>query len=503
MMRQMRLHLFLVVMAPWAIAQVPSDIQAFRQEPHGDRSALVKGVVDGNGIRSIYYNTSQLARWPDGMAIEWPKGSGHNYFESALPVVGVRFRLPDSTTVTAIEGSALQGGWDRFFTTRYRSGFEAVPGYTGGARPTRIATSVNRDTWPPSWNGTWRWMDGVDTGHADFETFSVTDDAHCPDLGAPKGSYQPIVSDTTRFGLGLRMETRGLQWGRDSLAQDILFFVYDVVNLSDFDYDSAAIGLLAIPGVGSFQMSTPRQALSLSRSEDMIIASSPGGVGWPDNWKTHLVGLVVLETPAKAASDTVTAGIGSFAMHAKMDTSIAGFRLGNDSSLWHAMTSGIGDTVRADSAVSFVVASEPFALPKWSRRRFAVAYVLAIDRARLSRVAARAHQIAAAGYRFKSTASGVADDQQAGIPRSASLSQNYPNPFNPTTTIQYTTPSRLLVNLRVYNTLGQQIVVLQNGEQDAGFHQVRFDARALPSGLYFYRMQAGSYIETKKLLLVK
>jgi hypothetical protein len=503
MMRRVPLLTFLMTMAPWAIAQVPADIQSFRQEPHGDRSALLKGVLDGNSVRCIFFNTSQLARWPDGMGMEWPKGTGHNYIETASPAVGVRFKLSDSTTVTTVEGSALQGGWDRFFTTRYRSGFEAVPGYTGSGRTARIATSVDSYTWPPSWNGTWRWLDGVDTGHADFETYSVTDDAHCPDLGAPKGNYQPIISDTTRFGLGLRIETRGLQWNRDSLARDILFFVYDVINLSDFDYDSAAIGLAVIPGVGSFQMSTPRQALSLSASEDMIVASAPGGIGWPDNWKTGLMGLAVLETPVKAASDTVTAGIGSFSMHTKMDTSVAGFRFGNDSTLWHAMTSGIGDTVRADSAVSYIVASKPFALPKWSRRRFVVAYVLAFDRARLSRVAARAHQIAAAGYRFKSTASGVAVDRLTGIPRSASLFQNYPNPFNPSTTIRYGLPGRSPVTLTVFNTLGQQVSVLQNGEQDTGYHEVSFDGAHLPGGVYLCRIQAGGYAETKKMLLIK
>jgi hypothetical protein len=84
-----------------------------------------------------------------------------------------------------------------------------------------------------------------------------------------------------------------------------------------------------------------------------------------------------------------------------------------------------------------------------------------------------------------------------------SLSQNYPNPFNPLTTIRYGLPSRSHVTLTVINTLGQSVATLQNGEQDAGSHDVRFDGSHLPSGVYFYRMQAGTYTETKKLLLVK
>jgi len=84
-----------------------------------------------------------------------------------------------------------------------------------------------------------------------------------------------------------------------------------------------------------------------------------------------------------------------------------------------------------------------------------------------------------------------------------SLSQNYPNPFNPSTTIRYGLPARSLVTLAVFNTLGQQVAILQNGEQDAGYHEVKFDASGLSSGVYFYRLQAGGFVETRKFVLIK
>jgi hypothetical protein len=88
-------------------------------------------------------------------------------------------------------------------------------------------------------------------------------------------------------------------------------------------------------------------------------------------------------------------------------------------------------------------------------------------------------------------------------PRSYILGQNYPNPFNPGTTIRYGLPHRSAVQLNFFNTLGQQVAVLQNGEQEAGYHEVKFDASGLSSGVYFYRLQAGDFVSTKKLLLLK
>jgi len=83
------------------------------------------------------------------------------------------------------------------------------------------------------------------------------------------------------------------------------------------------------------------------------------------------------------------------------------------------------------------------------------------------------------------------------------LEQNYPNPFNPPTTIRYGLRNRLHVTLTVFNTLGQQVALVQNGEQEAGYHEVKFDGSWISSGVYFYRMQAGDFVATKRLLLVR
>ena len=89
------------------------------------------------------------------------------------------------------------------------------------------------------------------------------------------------------------------------------------------------------------------------------------------------------------------------------------------------------------------------------------------------------------------------------VPSAVRLEQNYPNPFNPTTAIRYALPQRTHVVLTIFNTLGQQVASLVNETQDAGQHEVRFEATGLASGVYFYRLRAGEYAETKRLILIR
>jgi hypothetical protein len=90
-----------------------------------------------------------------------------------------------------------------------------------------------------------------------------------------------------------------------------------------------------------------------------------------------------------------------------------------------------------------------------------------------------------------------------GVPVAYALSQNYPNPFNPSTMINFALPKSGNVSLKVYDILGREVSTLVDGNMNAGYHQVNFNASKLASGVYFYRLTAGDFVSVKKLMLLK
>ncbi len=97
----------------------------------------------------------------------------------------------------------------------------------------------------------------------------------------------------------------------------------------------------------------------------------------------------------------------------------------------------------------------------------------------------------------------ITNVNQIDEPLTYSLEQNYPNPFNPTTKISYQIPELSFITLKVYDVLGNEIITLVNEEKSVGSYEVQFDGANLTSGIYVYRIQAGSFIQTKKMIMLK
>jgi hypothetical protein len=101
------------------------------------------------------------------------------------------------------------------------------------------------------------------------------------------------------------------------------------------------------------------------------------------------------------------------------------------------------------------------------------------------------------------TSTPVSVEEQSTNPTTFALNQNYPNPFNPATSVEFAVSSLQFVSIRVFDLLGREVAVLVNAEQAPGTHKLTWDASALPSGVYLYRMNAGNFVETRKMVLTK
>ena len=94
-------------------------------------------------------------------------------------------------------------------------------------------------------------------------------------------------------------------------------------------------------------------------------------------------------------------------------------------------------------------------------------------------------------------------ESNSNIPKEYSLKQNYPNPFNPSTNIQYDLPKDNFVTIKIYDLLGKEVLILVNEEKTAGSYIISFNASNLSSGIYYYKIKAGSFEQVRKMILLK
>jgi photosystem II stability/assembly factor-like uncharacterized protein len=235
--------------------------------------------------------------------------------------------------------------------------------------------------------------------------------------------------------------------------------IYGLIRSTDYGatWKDVAINLPTIPGFGSLGWDSKGNAYA--GTTQGVLRSSDGGTSWVSvngSLPTSDVRCVVVN-----ARDHVYVGTGTSGV----------FRSTDSGSSWSKQNSGMTDsgvnTLAFDSD-GFLFAGTEYA-----------------------------------GVFRSTTSTDAISEHPAPLPIAVSLEQNYPNPFNPSTTIRYGLPKRSNVTLTVFNTLGQVVATLVNETQNAGHHDVKFEASGLASGVYFYRLQAGEYVATKKLLILK
>ncbi len=300
----------------------------------GNRLNRAKNVMSGNLVRTTYYNYGLVGNIGE-ISGEWPIGTGNEYVGDVSPLVGVEFVHPSGELIRSVctsDGPRASPdgppGGGTFWGFEPLKGFAAPP--VAGQDP-KVAMSNQPDTWPrywpdknitdslsrdpawvrdltdPGWPNAWNGYFGKNVSNADQECYFQMDDhadaewfQRTDDSGRVY-YYYPHAQDTARRGLGLRVAVRGLQWSH-FLAQDVIFWLYEITNISTHTYDKVTFGMVV--GTLSGGRGDSNDDLALFDLENDITYSwdsdDQGSSGWVPVSETRNVGYVgyaYLESP--------------------------------------------------------------------------------------------------------------------------------------------------------------------------------------------------------------
>ena len=277
----------------------------------GNHGETKKGYMDGNLVGTVYYNFGEVADWenePTRSGV-WPKGTNHTYVDGVAMIVQAETQAPDpanpSNTVTF---HPLETNYYEY--TRYDRSTGVTYGWwplTGYAARFQSSPAVSNDqtTWPPhwpdrpsDWDGYWSGYFGKGVLNADLETYFVFDDDEDREY-LLRYNYRPDAGDTSRGGLGMQVRTRGFQWSQ-VLAEDVIFWHYEITNMSTTDYTRTLFAQYVDWGIGGHDNSS-NNAGDYNKLLNISYAWSTVPRGNPGNWSpVGLSGYAFLESPGVA-----------------------------------------------------------------------------------------------------------------------------------------------------------------------------------------------------------
>jgi len=308
------LILFLLLTGISLYAQVDPQVQLYRDDQRGAFKYERESIMDGNLVRTLFKNTCEVAHWPFQPSGEWPKGTGHSYIDGVTVYIAASVKTATGQIVHPVE-SNYREYMDKDPVTGELWGLEPIPGYMN-PNYTKPAMSIDRQSWPDEWpkaafgwdypeadrqrwSHNWYGYFGLDQKNADFETYFVVDDNKDGEFHRAPFLYFPMAADSSWGGLGIRVEVRGFQWSH-VLAEDIIFWHYDIVNVSDYNYDSTCFGFYSDPGVGG--PSSGGDDVRYDKFLDLTYAWDHLGKGVPGGWITGYYGYAYLESPGNATN---------------------------------------------------------------------------------------------------------------------------------------------------------------------------------------------------------
>jgi hypothetical protein len=585
------------LLSPSLLSQVDSITQRYRDDLYGNPIYRRQAIINGNLVRTLFKNDGQIGTWPERPSGEWPVGSGHNYLDGGTPIVSARVETPAGAIHPA--ETSYREEVDQDPVTGLLWVMNPLPGYSN-PNSTKPAMSNDSLSWPEKWpaalnlpddwNGHWYGYFGKDVFNSDLEIFYVLDDTQDKEFTRTPYEYFPITSDSNRGGLGLRVEVRGFQWSNLAI-EDIVFWHYDVINISDYNYDSTAFGFYWDSGVGDLSDSYDDMA-SYDKKLDIAYSYDYDGIAIQDNWITGYVGYSFLESPGNALngidddedsmiderrddgidndgdwiaytdvnnngkwdaseneplnndvgqdgigiSDSVYSGpdlgegdgiptngepnfdktdkdesdqigLTSFAIEVIYNKGPLSLWPKNDEVIWNRLMHENTDTLIQNANIQVMFGSGSFPLMMNKRERFSVALVFGNDLDDLILNKNFAQSFYNNNYLSPDSVTEVNENNLSGDLYDFELEQNHPNPFNPSTKIRYQIPQDGIVTLKIYDILGAEVATLVNEEKVAGKYEVNFSttggATSLASGVYIYKIQAGEFVSSKKMMMIK
>ena len=300
----------------------------------GNELARAKNSHSGNKIRSTFYNYGLVGRWqnePEDIGGEWPINSGHEYIGDVGHLVGAEFRDQESIVKRSV--ITVDGPRGSEMNQDVHWGWEPIPGYTNPDTPLVAMSHMGPDdenptythTWPsswpdkfsdptdPGWSGKWNGYFGKDQKNAEQESYFVMDDYNDSEF-----NYFPDSSNLDRRGMGLSCTVRGLQWNH-ILAEDVLFWLYDIKNISDKDIEKMVFGYIVGTITGGDGDSQDDWAdfdklddIAYSFDNGTDLETGLGGIGSGGWSPVGLAGYAFLESPGNPYDGIDNDGDGEF-----------------------------------------------------------------------------------------------------------------------------------------------------------------------------------------------
>ena len=438
------------------------------------------GVHNAGNVGLFFQNRGKLyprfiSQGPSG---EFPINSGKNYIYRINPMIGIPGNVIQSKLVVPEE-------------------WEAVGGYHNPAQA-KIAFSDDPSTWHPV-NG-----------------WPVKDSNENPIFISDQDSYCVYADSNNSVSLlNIFIHQTGYVFADDS-AKDIIFFKYQVTNNSQINYDSLYFSLYCDIDVGDVSGGVPEYSddrIGFDKVNNLLYFFDDGFTPeWSDS-TTGYLGVVFLSTPQTTKfqsgitdfhynlyeddADIDTVQFGIMSSSEGLYNSNIGYKYfhpGNTNDIHFDDTSTIPDS-GLDALAN--ISSGPYSLGGNQSLIFYTAIIGGDDYNDIHQNMLTSKNV------YNSSITDILELKNNFIPKGYLLSQNYPNPFNPSTKISWQSPVASYQTLKIYDVLGNEVATLVGEYKPAGTYEVEWNAAGLPSGVYFYKLKADGFVETKKMILMK